>query len=58
MSEVAGESFAYRGFFVAALAAATSSAELSGASSTFGHERFNSTTSTASTSSSRSHTNA
>ena len=41
-SQVAGESFAYRGFRVAARAACTSSADASGASSTFGHERFNS----------------
>ena len=54
MSALAGESFAYSGLSVAARAACTSSAIVSGASSTLGHERFNSTTSIASSSSMRS----
>ena len=55
MSEVAGDSFAYSGSRVAARQAATISAAVSGASSTFGHERFSSI---ASTPSSRAHVSA
>jgi hypothetical protein len=58
MSQVAGDSFAYRGFRVPARAAWTSSEEASGASSTFGHERFNSIVVTSSCASRRSHVEA
>jgi hypothetical protein len=54
MSGTAGESFAYSGFQIRERQRATISAALSGASSTFGHERFNSTTATSSRSSRRS----
>ena len=46
MSHVAGDSFAYSGFDVRERQPATIWAELSGASSTFGHERLSSITST------------
>ena len=55
MSHVAGESFAYSGLPVAARAAATSCAAVSGASSTFGQDRFSSMVTTSSCPSSRSH---
>ena len=54
-SHVAGESFAYSGLLVTARAAATSWAAVSGASSTFGQDRFSSMVTTSSCSSRRSH---
>ena len=54
MSEVAGDSFAESGFDVRERQPATIWAEVSGASSTFGHERLSSITSTSARSSRRS----